>query len=128
MTTPLICLLIVVFIPIVLAGTGGYFRFRQLGSLDNNNPREQVRELTGAGARVYAAQQNAWEATAIFTAAVVAAHLLEAEPGMSATLAMAFVAFRVLHPIFYIADIAPLRSIVFGGAVVSAVWLFVLGA
>ena len=128
MTTPLICLLIVVFIPIVLAGTGGYFRFRQLGSLDNNNPREQVRELTGAGARVYAAQQNAWEATAIFTAAVVAAHLLEAEPGMSAMLAIAFVAFRVLHPIFYIADIAPLRSICFLGAVVSAVWLFVLGA
>jgi len=128
MTTPLICLLIVIFIPFVLAGTGGYFRVKQLGSLDNNNPREQVRELTGAGARVYAAQQNAWEATALFTAAVVAAYLLEADPGMSATLAIAFVAFRVLHPIFYIADIAPLRSLTFLGALVSAVWLFVLGA
>ena len=127
MTLPLICLLIIIAIPFVLAGVGGYFRRSQLGSLDNHSPRQQARELSGAGARVYAAQKNAWEATAVFTAAVLTAHVVGADPRMSCWLAMAFVAFRVLHAICYIADWATPRSLTFIGGLVSAVWLFLLG-
>lgn len=128
MTVPFWCLLIVMFFPIVLAGTGGYFRNKQLGELDNDNPRDQVKQLTGAGARTYAAQQNAWEALALFTAAVLTAHVLNADPAMSANLACAFVAFRVLHPVCYIAGWANARSLMFVGSLVSAIWLFVLAA
>jgi uncharacterized MAPEG superfamily protein len=127
MNTVLWCLLIVAVLPILLAFVGGYLRNSQLGSFDNNNPREQAKELTGAGSRAYAAQQNAWEALAIFTAAVVAAYITQADPDRAATLAMAFIGFRVLHAGFYLADLAVLRSLSFMGGMVCAVWMFVMG-
>ena len=128
MTTPLICLLIVLLLPIVLAGVGGYYRSREPGGFDNSNPREQAKHLAGAGARAYAAQQNAWEAIALFTPAVLVAHLLQADPAMSASLAVAFVGFRVAHALCYLANLATLRSLAFTGALVCVIWLFVLGA
>jgi uncharacterized MAPEG superfamily protein len=128
MTTPLWCLLIGIAIPYVLAGVGGYFRGRQPGGFDNRNPREQATGLAGAGARAYAAQQNAWEALAVFTAAVLTAHALRADPAMSSNLAIAWVAFRVAHAVCYLADWATVRSLTFVGALAAAVWLFVLGA
>jgi uncharacterized MAPEG superfamily protein len=97
MTTPLWCLLIAVLMPYVLAFSGAGFRQRQLGSVDNRNPRQQALQLTGAGARCYAAQQNAWEALAVFTAAVTAAHLAGAAADTSALAAQAFIAARVVH-------------------------------
>jgi uncharacterized MAPEG superfamily protein len=115
-------------IPLVLAGMGGYFRNKQLGSVDNANPREQAKELSGAGARTVAAQQNAWEALALFTAAVLTAHVLGADPAMSANLAMGFVVFRVLHAACYIGGFATIRSLMFLGSLVCGIWLFVLGA
>lgn len=126
MTIPFWCLLIVLIIPYVLAGVAGYFKTTQLGTLDNNNPRQQSAALTGAGARAFAAQQNAWEAMAVFTAAVLVAHFAGADAQMSANLAMAFVAFRLLHAVAYIADWATLRSLLFVGALASAIWLFIL--
>jgi len=128
MSTPLWCLLIVMIMPIMLAGVGGYFRNRLPGGLDNAHPREQISALSGAGARAYAAQQNAWEALALFTAAVLTAQLLSADAAMSANLAMGFVAFRVLHAICYIGGLATLRSLMFAGSLVCAIWLFLLAA
>ena len=92
MTTPFWCLLAAVAMPYLLAFTGTYFRKRELGTVDNRNPRQQALQLTGAGARCYAAQQNAWEALAVFTAAVVTAHLFQADPADSSTAALVFVA------------------------------------
>jgi len=126
MTTPLWCLLIVMLMPLLLAGVGGYFRNKQPGGLDNANPREQIKELTGAGSRAYAAQQNAWEALALFTAAVLTAHVMNADPATSANLAMAFVGFRMLHAICYIGGYATARSVMFLGSLVCVIWLFVL--
>jgi len=79
MTIPMWCLLIIAFIPYVLALLGIYFRIEQFGHWDNDNPRAQYARLEGAGWRVWAAQQNAWEALGLFTATVVVAHLAEAD-------------------------------------------------
>lgn len=128
MTTPLWCLLIIMVLPFILAGASAYFRNKQLGGVDNANPREQAAALTGAGSRIVAAQQNAWEALALFTAAVLTAHVLGADPAMSANLAMGFVVFRVLHAACYVGGIATLRSLMFLGALVCVIWLFLLGA
>lgn len=128
MTTPFWCLLIAVFIPYVLAGTSGYFKAKQFGAIDNNNPRAQAAQLTGAGARAWAAQQNAWEALAVFTAAVVVAHLAGADAGRSAMAAQLFLGARVLHAIFYIADLATARSAIFFVGFGSCLWLFWLAA
>jgi uncharacterized MAPEG superfamily protein len=124
MTTPFWCLLIVAVIPYVLSGVGAYFRVQQLGSLDAKHPRVQAIELRGVAARAYASQQNAWEALAVFGAAVIVAHLAGADPGASASASMLFVGTRLLHPVMYIADQAALRTGVFVVGLGSLVWLF----
>lgn len=113
MTTPFWCLLIIVIIPYLLAGLGGYFRIKQTGRLDNNYPRVQLAALEGTGARIWAAQQNAWEAVVVFASSVFVAHLAGAAAETSATLAIVFVICRIIHAIFYIANLATLRSLVF---------------
>lgn len=128
MTTPFWCLLVVAVIPYLLAGVGGYLRVQQLGGLDNNHPRIQALELRGAAARAYAAQQNAWEALALFATAVILAHLTGADPGQSATASVAYVVTRVLHPVLYVTDRASLRTAVFTAGLACCVWLFVLAA
>ena len=105
--------MIAVVLPYLLAGTTVYFRIKQFGKPDLNNPRTQAVDLQGPGARANAAQANAWEALAVFAAAVLVAHLSGADADSSATAATVFIGARILHPIFYIADIAPLRTVSF---------------
>lgn len=129
MTTPLWCLVIVAFLPYVLAFASGYFKMKQFGKVDNKHPRAQAAQLEGAGARIYAAQANAWEALAVFTAAVAVLHIANPEAARSSTaanLAHGFLATRILHPIFYVANIDALRSLVFLAGMVCVVWLVVL--
>jgi uncharacterized MAPEG superfamily protein len=128
MTTPFWCLGVAILLPYVLSGTGGYMRARQFGSLDNNNPRAQAARLEGAGARVYAAQQNAWEALPVFGLSVLVAHLAGANPASSALASVLYLAARVLHAVFYVADLASLRSLAFLVGFGCCVWLFVLAA
>ena len=120
-------LLAVAILPLALSFVGGYFRNKQFGTADNNNPRAQAGDLTGAGARSYAAQQNAWEALAFFSAALLAANLLEVAPAAMILPAYAFLACRILHAIFYLADIAALRSLVWILGTASCIWIFRLG-
>jgi len=110
MTVPFWCVIVVAFLPYLLAGVGLYFRISRLGGWDNDNPRAQYAQLEGAGWRAWAAQLNAWEALGVFTAVVVITHLAGADPARSAVAAMLFVATRLLHPVLYIANLAWLRS------------------
>lgn len=129
MTTPLWCLVFVAFLPYLLAFTGSYFKMQQFGSIDNKNPRQQAARLEGIGARAAAAQANAWEALAVFTVAVGVLHLANPEAarsGTAANLALAFLAMRVAHAIFYLANVDLARSLAFLVQMVCAVWLIAL--
>ena len=84
MTITLWCLFGVLLVPIVLAAIGGYFRGKEFDTVDNKYPRLQASQLTGIGARVYAAQENAWEAAILFTAAALTSHLTGVSPEASA--------------------------------------------
>ena len=128
MTTPFWCVLIAVMIPYVLAGISGYFKTQQFGSIDNRHPRVQAAALVGAGARAYAAQQNAWEALPVFGLAVVVAHLSGADPGLSSLASALFIGARILHAVFYIADQASLRSLAFVLGFGCCLWLIGLAA
>jgi uncharacterized MAPEG superfamily protein len=128
MTTPLWCLAIVAFIPYLLALLAIPYRIKQFGDWDNNNPRAQYASMEGAGWRVWAAQQNAWEALALFSVAVVVAHLAGADAEKSALAALLFVATRVLHPVLYIANLATLRSLVVVIGLFSCIYMFILAA
>lgn len=121
MTTPLWCLILVAIFPYLLAGTGAFLRIRQLGSLDNAEPRIQAEQLTGAAARALHAQANAWEAVAFFGTAVVVSHLAGADAEKAAFVAMIYVGARVLHGVFYIANLPTLRTASF---LVSAICCF----
>ncbi len=128
MTTPLWCLVIATFLPFVWAFTATSLRRRQFGAIDNHHPRLQQAQLTGAGARALAAQQNAWEALAMFTPAVLIAHVNGATAGQAALAAMLFIGARILHGVLYVADIDWLRSLVWVVGVGAVIWLFVLAA
>ena len=128
MTTPFWCLLIIIVLPYVLAGMGGYFRVQQFGTLDNQQPRTQAASLEGIGARVYAAQQNAWEALPVFATSVFVAHLAGADAQKSAIAAILFVIVRILHAGFYLANLDKLRTLIFFVGLGSCIWLFILAA
>lgn len=124
MTTVLACLLIAVLTPYVLAGIGGYHKGKQFGKADNNNPRAQSAQLTGVGARAVAAQQNAWEALAVFTASLAAAIFAGVEPASLAAPALLFVAARIAHAACYLNDLASARSGSFLVATLACLWIF----
>jgi uncharacterized MAPEG superfamily protein len=127
-TTPFWCLLVAVLLPYVWTGVGGYYKKEQFGSIDAKHPRAQSAALEGAGARVNAAQLNSWEALPVFIAAVMVAHLAGANAGLSAAASILFVAARILHGVFYIKDLAPLRSLAFAVGLGACLWLFGLAA
>jgi uncharacterized MAPEG superfamily protein len=124
MNTLLVCFLIAVLMPYVLAGIGGYHKGRQLGTVDNHNPRAQSAQLTGAGARAVAAQQNAWEALAVFTASLAAAFIAGVDPASLALPALVFAAARIAHAACYLADLASARSGSFLVATLACLWIF----
>jgi uncharacterized MAPEG superfamily protein len=128
MTIPLWCLLIATFLPFPWNFIAAQQRVRQFGSIDNRSPRQQQMQLTGLGARAMSAHQNAWEALAMFTAAVVTAHLNGATTGQAATAAMLFIVARIAHGLFYLADLDKLRSLAWVVGLGAVVWLFVLAA
>jgi uncharacterized MAPEG superfamily protein len=124
MNTVLVCFLIAVLLPYVLAGIGGYHKGRQFGAVDNNNPRAQSAQLTGTGARAVAAQQNAWEALAVFTASLAAAFFAGVDAASLALPAIIFVLARVAHAFCYLRDLASARSGCFFVATLACLWIF----
>ena len=124
MSIILIALFIGALLPIALSWVGGYYRMQQFGSVDNKHPRVQSAGLEGAGARAVAAQSNAWEALAIFTAAVVAYTVRGGESEVAPILALVWLGARILHALFYLANQDVLRSLVFLVSLGCALALF----
>ena len=128
MTVAFWCVFIACLLPIVTAWACAYFRVKQFGKIDNKHPRAQYAQLEGAGARAYAAQQNAWEALPVFTAAVLVAHLAGVDPSKSAIAAEVFIVARILYPVFYIANKDALRSLAFIVGLGACIALFIMAA
>ena len=126
MTTVMICLVIAVAMPYLLAFGSLRYRFAQFGGPDARNPRIQAAKLEGAGQRIVAAQENAWEALLMFLATLFLAFAANVPEDTIARGAMIFAAARILHPIFYVADIPAMRTLSWLIATGSCVWLIVL--
>lgn len=90
------------------------YAMQQAGGYDNHHPRAQQAALTGWGARALAAHQNGFETFAPFAAAVLVAHLAGGPGAVLDGLSAAFVLARVAYVACYIADLAALRSAVWG--------------
>jgi uncharacterized MAPEG superfamily protein len=121
MTIATLCLLLACLAPIICTGAAkivGSLRGPS-GPLDNNNPRQWLAQQTGAAARLNAAQQNSWEALAIFAPAVLTAQAMAVPRDRLDLLAMVFIAARVAYVALYAADAATLRTLA---------WMVGLGA
>ncbi len=128
MTIAYWCVLAALVLPYLYIGyakfTGGDF-----GPKQNHNPREFLEKLEGARKRAFWAQQNSFEVTPGFAAAVIIAQQIsEAGQGTIDGLALTFVASRVLYGICYIADWASIRSLVWAVGMVCIVALFAVSA
>ncbi|CAM2068133.1 MAPEG family protein [Sulfidibacter corallicola] len=124
MTTAYWCVLAAAILPYIFtavakAGAKGY---------NNAKPRDFQEKLEGWRRRAHWAHLNNFEAFPPFAAAVIIAHLANAPQERVDMLAIAFILFRVLHGVFYIANIHWMRSLVWFGAIGSVVGLFTASA
>ena len=126
MTTVLSCLLILCILPIVCSWIGGYHRQKQLGNVDNKEPRIQAQQLTGAGGRAVAAQGNSWEALALYSAAVLAVFISGMDLNEIATLSIALVVMRIVYIPAYLANQDIVRSLLFLGSFGICMYFFYL--
>lgn len=126
MNTVIGCLLILCILPLVCSWVGGYHRQKQLGKVDNKEPRTQSQQLTGAGARAVAAQANCWEALAVFSAAVLAVFISGMDLQNIATLSSVFVALRVVYIPAYLGNWDIPRSLLFLGGYGICMYFFYL--
>jgi uncharacterized MAPEG superfamily protein len=125
MTLALWCSAFVVLIPYLLAAYGGYYRKKSFGVMDNVNPRIQAARLTGYGARIYAAQQNAWENCIVFTTTVMIISFSGLNTTSSQALCIIFVLLRISHPIAYLMNLSTARSVInTGGLFCCATLIF----
>lgn len=120
------CILVAAVLPylwVFIAKTSG-------DRFDNSDPRGWIARQTNPRVhRANAAQLNGYEAFAPFAASVVLAQLAGVDPQRIAWLAVAFVAFRIVHGIIYISGIASvLRSLVWTAGFACVLALLVLAA
>ena len=95
---------------------------------DNNEPRTWLAKQTGFRARANAAQQNSWEAFALFAVAVLVAHVTRGPQALVDTLAMVFIAARVVYILVYLAGWGAIRSLVWTVGMAVSVWIFLTPA
>ena len=128
MTIAYWCVLIALFLPylstVTAKAVGGGFSPRH-----NHAPRALLNTLSGVGRRANNAQLNSFEVTPAFSAAVIIAHLAGgAEQALLDQLAIAFVVSRIVYFICYLADWAPVRSLVWFVNMGLIISLFVVSA
>lgn len=114
------CILIAAALPYlwvsIAKGTGKRY--------NNRDPRGwMARQDDPRSQRANAAQLNAFEAFPAFAASVLMAQFAQVDGQRIIWLSMAFVACRILHGIFYIADKHALRSLVWFGGLASVIAL-----
>ena len=96
---------------------------------NNRDPRGWLaRQDDPRSHRANAAQLNAFEAFPAFAASVLMAQFAQVDGQHIIWLSMAFVVFRILHGIFYIADKHYLRSLVWFGGFASVIALMLSAA
>jgi len=124
----LITLFILALFPIVLSSIGGYFRVKQFGYLDNQHPRAQQAKMEGPGARAIAAQHNTWEALAFYSMVILVAFASGVDLYSLTVPALIFLGARLLHAIFYLANLATLRTIAFSVGFFDCIYIFAVAA
>lgn len=122
----LVTLFFLALFPVVLSSIGGYYRIKQFGHLDNRHPRAQQALMEGPGARAIAAHKNAWEALAMYSVTIFIAFANGVDLYSLTFPALIFLAARLFHAFFYIADLSTLRSIAYAVGFFDCVYIFAI--
>ena len=107
------CVFVAALLPMACSMIAKYGLLRvppQQGGYDNSNPRAWLARQSDWRARANAAQANTFEALPFFFAAVIIAHLLQANQTQLDILALLFVVLRMAYVIMYVANLANARS------------------
>ncbi|MDP2018850.1 MAPEG family protein [Hydrogenophaga sp.] len=115
------CVLVSAVLPIACAGLAKWGMFatpKRQGGYDNNHPRQWLARQTDWRSRANAAQANSFEALPFFIGAVIIAHQLSASQLRLDVLAFLYIVLRLLYIMMYVADLATVRSLVWGLAFV----------
>lgn len=118
------CVLAACLLPMLTAGMAKASTARmprKSGGYDNDNPREWASRLSGWQARAISAQYNGFEALPLFIAAVVLAQQSQADQGRIDTLALAFVAIRIVYVATYLMNLGTLRSLVWTAGLATSI-------
>jgi uncharacterized MAPEG superfamily protein len=124
MTVALWCVFVAGLLPYVatVIAKGGRQGF------DNRSPRDWLARQEGYRARANAAQMNGFETFPFFAVAVIVAHVLNGPQPLVDTLALIFVAARIAYLICYLANLATLRTLVWGVGFASVIAIFIAAA
>ncbi len=104
----IVAALLLVYIPKVIAAKG---MKEKDGSYDNHDNRSQQAASTGWTKRAISAHYNAIENFPPFAIAVVVANVAKVSPTSIAICCVVFLVARVCHFLFFLADLASLRSL-----------------
>ena len=119
------CILAAAVLPYAWYGVARVFA----GRIDNHDPRLGMGQLAeGRARRANNAQYNAFEAFAPFAAAVRMAQFAGVDAARISQIAIGFIVLRVLHGLFYVANVQVLRSLVWALGYGCVLWLMVLAA
>ena len=93
---------------------------------DMSAPRAMLDKLPPYAQRATWAHQNCFEALIIFTSAALMAYVTGVDSDWARISAISFLVSRFLFSLFYILDIPPLRSLMFGIGSAASFTLFAL--
>ena len=93
---------------------------------DISAPRAMFDKLPDYAKRATWAHQNCFEALPIFAAAALMAYVTGVDADWAKYSAFAFLGSRLLFSVFYILDVPPLRSLMFGVGSAASFTLFAM--
>lgn len=124
MTFALWMILAAILLPVLTTGLAKW----GVAGMDNSQPRIWQETLGGWRRRAEWAHRNHFEALPGFAAAVLVATWAHAPVMAVDVLAGVWVLFRVAYTACYVADRAALRSLMWAGAFVCVIGIFVVSA
>ena len=95
---------------------------------DNSEPRAWLDKQSGLRRRADYAHRNHFEAFPFFAAAVIIAHQVHAPQSALDTLAVVFIAARLVYTLCYLTNKSSLRSVAWVVGYLAVIALFVLAA
>lgn len=112
---------VLVYVPFFVVG---YARLKV--GYDQSAPRAMLDKLPPYAQRATWAHENAFESMILFAPAALMAYVTQLQSSAALAAAVVYLVARSLYPVFYIADVPILRSLMFGLANLGTFTLYVL--